>query len=196
MQALSRIPIVFNRIAPTIDAVSGAEIGNRQQVQYFPRQVGDTAIDDILTQGAEWIMDECEGNEEDSDAFRDALICGVGVTETRPDFDKDSRITKERVDPLEVNWDPSSRKACFADARYLRRKRPMSTRQLPRDVPRLGDGGRPRPQQPSAGDRGPAHPVRRHQRHQRHPRGRGDRPRVPVVRQRAAPLWSAACMRR
>ena len=126
MRALSRIPIVFNRIAPTIDAVSGAEIGNRQQVQYFPRQVGDTAIDDILTQGAEWIMDECEGNEEDSDAFRDALICGVGVTETRPDFDKDSRITKERVDPLEVEWDPSSRKACFGDARYLRRKRPMS----------------------------------------------------------------------
>lgn len=126
MEGLSRIPIVFNRIAPTIDAVSGAEISNRQQVQYFPRQVGDTAIDDILTQGAEWIMDECEGNEEDSDAFRDALICGVGVTETRPDFDKDSRITKERVDPLEVEWDPSSRKSCFADARYLRRKRPMS----------------------------------------------------------------------
>lgn len=126
MQELSRIPIVFNRIAPTIDAVSGAEISNRQQVQYFPRQVGDTAIDDILTQGAEWIMDECEGNEEDSDAFRDALICGKGETETRPDYDKDSRITKERVDPLEINWDPSSRKACFADARYLRRKRPMS----------------------------------------------------------------------
>lgn len=126
MEALGRIPIVFNRIAPTIDAVSGAEISNRQQVQYFPRQVGDTAIDDILTQGAEWIMDECEGNEEDSDAFRDALICGIGATETRPDYDKDSRITKERVDPLELAWDPSSRKACFADARYLRRKRPMS----------------------------------------------------------------------
>jgi hypothetical protein len=126
MRSLSRIPIVFNRIGPTIDAVSGAEISNRQQVQYFPRQVGNTAIDDILTQGAEWIMDECEGNEEDSDAFRDALICGIGCTETRPDFDKDSRITKERIDPLELEWDPSSRKACFADAKYLRRKRPMS----------------------------------------------------------------------
>lgn len=126
METLSRIPIVFNRIAPTIDAVSGAEISNRQQVQYFPRQVGDTAIDDILTQGAEWIMDECEGNEEDSDAFRDALICGIGWTETRPDYDKDSRITKERVDPMEMTADPSSRKACFGDARFIRRKKPMS----------------------------------------------------------------------
>ena len=126
MEDLNRIPVVFNRIAPTIDAVSGAEIAARQQVQFFPRQVGDTQIDDILTQGAEWIMDECEGTEEDSDAFRDCLICGVGCTETRPDYDKDSRVTKERIDPLEMTWDPSSRKPCFADARYLRRKRPMS----------------------------------------------------------------------
>jgi hypothetical protein len=125
-EELTRYLVVFNRIAPTIDAVSGAEISNRQQVQYFPRQTGDSMIDDILTQGAEWIMDECEGTEEDSAAFRDALICGIGVTETRPDFQQDSRIIKERVDPLEVQWDASSRKACFADARYLRRRKPMS----------------------------------------------------------------------
>jgi hypothetical protein len=125
-EELTRYLVVFNRIAPTIDAVSGAEISNRQQVQYFPRQTGDSMIDDILTQGAEWIMDECEGTEEDSSAFRDALICGIGVTETRPDFQQDSRIIKERVDPLEVQWDASSRKACFADARYLRRRKPMS----------------------------------------------------------------------
>ena len=123
---LTRYLVVFNRIAPTIDAVSGAEISNRQQVQYFPRQTGDTAIDDILTQGAEWIMDECEGVEEDSDAFRDALICGVGITETRPDYNQDSRIIKERIDPLEIRWDASSRKSCFSDARYLRRIKPMS----------------------------------------------------------------------
>lgn len=129
-EELTRYLVVFNRIAPTIDAVSGAEIGNRQQVQYFPRQVGDTAIDDILTQGAEWIMDECEGNEEDSDAFRDALICGCGWTETKPDYHRDSRIVKERVDPMEICADASSRKACFADMRYLRRRKPMSKEQF------------------------------------------------------------------
>ena len=126
MEGIGRIPIVFNRIAPTIDAVAGAEIGARQQVQYFPRQVGDTAVDDILTQGAEWVMGECEGEYEDSDAFRDCLVCGIGVTETRPDFDQETQIIKERVDPLEIEWDSSSRKPCFADARYLRRKKPMS----------------------------------------------------------------------
>ena len=141
MEDLNRIPVVFNRIAPTIDAVSGAEISSRQQVQYFPRQVGDTEVDDILTQGAEWIMDECEGNEEDSDAFKDCLICGVGCTETRPDYDKDSRITKERIDPLEMTFDPSSRKPCFADARYLRRKKPMSREEFNELWPGYGPEG-------------------------------------------------------
>ena len=130
MTALSRIPVVFNRIAPTIDAVCGAEISARQQVQYFPRQVGDTAIDDILTQGAEWIMDECDGTQEDSDAFRDALICGEGWTETRPDYQLESCILKERVDPIEMGPDPSSRKPCYADMRYLRRRKPMSKEQF------------------------------------------------------------------
>ena len=144
LETLNRIPVVFNRLAPTIDAVSGAEIGARQQVQYFPRQVGDTAVDDILTEGAEWIMDECEGNEEDSEAFRDVLICGVGATETRPDFDLDSRIIKERVDPLELTWDASSRKACFADARHVCRRKPMSKEEFAEQWPGFqaeADGG-------------------------------------------------------
>lgn len=126
MEAVGKIPICFNEMAPTIDAVCGAEIQGRQQVQYLPKEVGDSMVDDILTQGAEWIMGACEGEEEDSDAFRDTLICGVGVTETRLDQDRDTYIIKERVDPLEMKVDPSSRKPNFADARYLQREKRMS----------------------------------------------------------------------
>lgn len=126
MAEVNKIAIVFNRIAPTVDAVCGAEIAGRQQVQYFPREAGDTAVNDILTQGAEFVMQECDGEEEDSDASRDCLICGVGVTETRPDDDYESGIVKERIDPLELWVDPGSKKACFADARYLKRDKSMS----------------------------------------------------------------------
>jgi len=126
MAEVNKIPVVFNRIAPTVDAVCGAEIAGRQQVQYFPREAGDTAVNDILTQGAEFVMQECDGEEEDSDASRDCLICGVGVTETRPDEDYESGIVKERIDPLDLWVDPGSRKANFADARYLKRDKSMS----------------------------------------------------------------------
>lgn len=127
MEANRRIPVVFNRIQPTIDAVAGAEIQGRQQVQYYPREVGDSAVSDILTQGAEYEMQACDGEEEDSDAFRDCLICGVGITEMRPDAsDGEVMLIKERVDPLEVKYDPGKVKANFSDARYLRRKKTMA----------------------------------------------------------------------
>lgn len=143
MEANRRIPVVFNRIQPTIDAVAGAEIQGRQQVQYYPREVGDSAVSDILTQGAEYEMQACDGEEEDSDAFRDCLICGVGWTEMRPDTDDgEVMILKERVDPLEILADAGKVKANFSDARYLRRKKLMSEeefKELWPDATPIGD---------------------------------------------------------
>lgn len=122
-----RIPVVFNLAAPTIDAVSGAEIQNRQQTQYFPREVGDTGVSDALSQGAEYLTDESNGDQEDSEAFRDVLICGLGVVHYVPETEGDQvRIMKEAVDPLRVRFDASSKRACYEDARYLCVDHPMS----------------------------------------------------------------------
>lgn len=124
----SRIPVVFNLAGPVIDAVTGAEISNRQQVQFYPREVDDTAVSDVLTQGAEYVNDECNGDQEDSEAFWDTLVCGLGWTETRPEVDGDEvSIIKERVDPLQMRADPAARKRCLEDARYLKREIPMTT---------------------------------------------------------------------
>jgi hypothetical protein len=123
----NKLPVVFNITAPTLDAVTGAEIQNRQQVQYYPREVGDQGVSDALTQGAQYCNDESNGDQEDSEAFYDTLICGVGWTESAPEIDgSEMHIRKERTDPLEIMADPSSRKPNFADARYLKREQPMS----------------------------------------------------------------------
>lgn len=128
MQETGRIPVTFNRTETTIDAVSGAEIMGRQEVTYLPREVNDTGVSDVLSGGAQYIRQNCDAEDEESDASRDCLICGVGWTETRPSYDEepDGEILIERVDPLEMAADPSSKKANFADARYLRRKKAMS----------------------------------------------------------------------
>lgn len=127
MEDNQKIPVVFNITAPTLDAVAGAEIQNRQQTQYFPREVGDQGVADALTQGAKYINDECNGDMEDSEAFYDTLICGVGWTESAPQIDGDGiDIVKGRIDPLEIKVDPSSRKPNFEDKRYLKREMPMS----------------------------------------------------------------------
>lgn len=127
MEERGRIPAVFNLIAPTIDAVGGAQIQNRQQAQYYPREKGDTGVSDVLTQAVKFVSDECNGDMEDSEAFRDTLICGEGWTYTAPEVDgEDVDLPKVRIDPLEMGVDPAARKACYEDARYLRRIIPMS----------------------------------------------------------------------
>lgn len=127
MRDLSRVPITINRFASIIDAVAGAEITDRQEVQYLPREIGDSGVNDLLTQGAEWIRDMSDAGFEESEAYKDALICGIGCTETRMDYtdEPDGQVIVDRVDPLEVCVDPKSRKANALDARYVRRKKIM-----------------------------------------------------------------------
>ena len=117
--------ITFNRVAPIIDAVAGTEVNNRQEVRYVPRQAGDVGVNELLTGAAEWVRDQCDAEDEESDAFWDTLVCGMGWTETHIDYeqDPDGKILVERVDPLEMYWDPAARKRNLDDARYVIRVR-------------------------------------------------------------------------
>lgn len=116
-----RPAVTFNRTAPMVDAVSGLEINNRQAVKYFPREVGDVKPNEILTATADWIRDQTDSEDEESEAFKDSAICGVGCTETRMDYeeDPDGKVIDERRDPLMVFPDPHARKRSYKDARYV-----------------------------------------------------------------------------
>jgi hypothetical protein len=127
LREFKRVPITINRFASIIDAVAGAEITDRQEVQYLPREVGDSGVNDLLTQGAEWIRDMSDAGFEESEAYKDALICGMGCTETRMDYSEEpeGKVAVDRVDPLEIKFDPKARKANALDARYIRRRKIM-----------------------------------------------------------------------
>jgi hypothetical protein len=115
-----RPAVTFNRIGPFVDGVSGLEIGNRQTTQYYPRQVGKAGVNELLTGAAQWARDECDAEDEESEALRDVVVCGVGCTQTRMTYedDPDGMPVIDRVDPLEKYPDASSRKPNFSDARY------------------------------------------------------------------------------
>lgn len=118
--------VTFNRIKRLVNAVTGHEANNRAEVRYIPRTLGDAKKNEILTEAGKYFRDQCDAEFEESDAFRDMIICGMGWTSDRlsdannPDYD----LIEERVDPLEMLWDPSAKKPNLADGRYLfRRKR-------------------------------------------------------------------------
>lgn len=115
----------FNTIAPVADAIAGHEVSNRQEVSYLPRQVGNSAVSEVLTAAAEWVREECDAEHEESEAFYDATVCGEGWTDTELDYDLDldGRIEITRVDPLEMDVDPAVTRKNHADAKWVCRSK-------------------------------------------------------------------------
>lgn len=115
-----RPAITFNRIGPFLDAVGGLEINNRQETVYVPRQVGASGVSDLLTSAAQWVRQECDAEDEETEAFLDVVTAGWGWTQTRMDFEEepDGMAVIERIDPLEMFPDPNARKQNLADRRY------------------------------------------------------------------------------
>jgi hypothetical protein len=120
LEAEERVPIVFNRIAAFIRGICGMEASNRQAVKYLPREMGDVAPNEVLNAAAVWVRDGCNAEDEESEAFRDMVITGIGCTETRLDYDTDPEgmIYIERRDPLRIGWDPTATKRNLEDRNW------------------------------------------------------------------------------
>ncbi len=118
-----RSAVVFNRIPRVINAVAGLEIQNRQEVVYLPRTNDDLVDSDILTAAADYVRDGCDAEDEESQAFKDCLITGVGAIDTHIDYEQnpDGNIIIERVDPLDIDYDPDAEKRNLDDAEWIAR---------------------------------------------------------------------------
>lgn len=120
LEEQGRPPVVFNRVARTINAIAGLEVQNRQEVRYVPRENTDGAVNEILTAAAKWVRDNCDAEDEESEAFQDTLICGMGWTDTSLDYevDQEGKIIIERDDALSYYWDSNSKKRNLDDTRW------------------------------------------------------------------------------
>jgi hypothetical protein len=115
-----RIPVTFNRTGVVIDAVSGYQINSRQDVAYLPREPQDTGPVQIENEASKFYRQQCDAEDEESDAFFDALVCGLGTVEHRMDYDDDPEgmLKIERVDSLEMGYDPTCTKRNLSDRRW------------------------------------------------------------------------------
>lgn len=121
--------LTFDRTRPIIASVAGAEITNRYEPKFLPR---DSDLNDVDVPYSEagnktykWIRDRGDFEHHESIAFQSALICGVGATEMFMDFefDSDGQVRLKRVPIWELGWDPASMDPNLQDARYLIRDR-------------------------------------------------------------------------
>jgi hypothetical protein len=132
-----RRPIItFNRTAPFIDAIVGTELNNRQETSYLPRTINaddlDAAAAELFTEGAKWIRQSCDADDHETEAYQDTLICGMGWTEERIDYEEepDGKLVVERIPPLEMYWTAGSCKPNLSDATDIWRIRLMSVQDV------------------------------------------------------------------
>ncbi len=123
LKKAKRPAITFNLIAPNVKAIAGMEQGNREELNYLPRDTRsqeDGFAAGIYNQTAKWIFDLNDNEFRESRAFRDAAICGMGWTQMRQDFDEDPEGMTQTppIDPLRKYWDPSSKEDNLKDRRY------------------------------------------------------------------------------
>jgi hypothetical protein len=120
-----RPAVVFNRIGPIIDSITGYEIGNRREVRYIPRELGDVRANELLTGAGQWFRDEGYGDYADSAMFASSVICGMGWTETRINLNEGPtpKPVIEELDPFEMAWDRDARQRNLKDARRVWRVR-------------------------------------------------------------------------
>jgi hypothetical protein len=149
-----RPAVCFNRTARTVNAICGLEIQNRQEVRYLPRTneqppqqtmmgqaVGqtfdrnannDTGVNELLTEAAKWVRQNCDAEDEETESFQDMIVCGMGWTETHLDYEdnKDGKILVDRVDPGEMFWDASAKKKNVDDRRWNARVKKVSAKEV------------------------------------------------------------------
>lgn len=119
--------VTFNVAGKYMDAVTGLQINNRQDIRYYPRRMGQTQIDELLTGSVSWGRDLCDQADEETDAFYDAVLTGLGWMEGYLDKDLEPSGVPagQRVDNMEMYPDPAARKRNLEDARYVIRIRQM-----------------------------------------------------------------------
>lgn len=125
MKEEMRPMVTFNVAGKYIDAVCGLQINNRQDIRYFPRELGDAKANELLTGAVSWARDICDQPDEETDAFFDCIVTGMGWMECYldKDLEPDGAPCGRRVDPMEMYADPTARMRNLADARWLIRIR-------------------------------------------------------------------------
>ena len=121
--------LIFDRTRPIIDAVSGAEITNRYEPKFLPRNVDVEDEDSFFSEAGsnvlKYIRQFANAQHEESKAFQSTLICGVGAIELVMDYEdnQDGSILYNRIPVREFGLDPNSKQTNYRDATYILRDR-------------------------------------------------------------------------
>ncbi len=143
LDSQNRPVITFNRTLPMLKSVAGIEVNSRMEATFLPRVTEDEqqiSANEVLSAANQWMGDNCDAEDEQSEAFWDTLVCGMGWTEGRLDYDEDpdALYVEDKVNPLEMYWDRNARKKNLTDRQNQFRLRKMTLNEARNFVEGLG----------------------------------------------------------
>ena len=134
--------LTINRIKPIINVVSGYQRVNRYDIDFKPRTGDDMDICQVRKGVTKFVMDECDFDAQESQAFLDAIISGMGWLSVGYRWDDeigDGNAYIVREDPFGIYVDPESHKADFSDAKHIFRARWVDKDELKLQFPEHAD---------------------------------------------------------
>jgi len=135
-----RSMVVFNKVKPYIDAVTGFMVQLRRKPEYLARIMDDlqqqeysaylNAISDYARENAN--LDHLESRQD-----REMLITGVGAIDTDILYDTnpDGEIKSENIQFDDNYWDPQAREPNLLDARWVYRRKKFNREEATRRFP-------------------------------------------------------------
>ncbi len=123
--------IVFNKVMPYIDAVSGFMRQLRRQPEYSARVQDNEeqqSLSEVLNAGSEYLRENANMDFYESDQDKEMLITGYGALdsnisyETNPDGEEKGEV----ISYEDLGWDPQACAPNILDSRWIYRRRKYS----------------------------------------------------------------------
>jgi len=130
LEDAGRPAVTFDECSALIKTIKGTLLANPMDVIYRARTGDDEALAEVYNKTMSWCRELSDSNLEESEAFGDVLVGGVGCAETYMDTDTDpvgyvaSGIYVDAIQ--EILFDPFAKKRNLKDIRYLFRVKELS----------------------------------------------------------------------
>ena len=114
--------MTVNFIKKMIDSVSGNERQNRYDMRIEPEETNDELLAEILNKSYKWVYNNGGFSEENSLAYKNAAITGLGWLFADISFEDDfvsGDVVLRAISPFELLFDPNTKFKNFKDSEFF-----------------------------------------------------------------------------
>jgi len=123
--------VEFNKVKPYVNAIVGFMIGQRRKPDYQAKMTAkfeQQMFSDYLNSLSDYVRKNTHADQMETRQDMDTVVGGIGATDTcitlnggEATRDPNGEIIVERVNPLEVGYDPQSTQPCLLDSKWVYR---------------------------------------------------------------------------